>query len=349
MFSTKERDFSTGLDYFGFRYYDAVLGKFSTRDPSGYPDGPNNHLYVNNNPINCIDPLGLEMIYNDPVGNYDIQYTSSTDDNDNISYNIYISENMEAGTTSISFSSEKDATQAYFKLVDKLKKKSFNEFAQEVVDIAETAASFNPSVALYTAISGKSSIRGTELSTGARLLEGTGAILFTAKGGRVLASFTKDTAKARKFQKALSKAQSGKASDIDVIDLLLDAGLNDADTLKIMDELMSARFQKAGKESLENSKSQKLLSDGSSATDKVFNAERKINVTKSESAVWAGFSNAKKGRKTTGSGKKKQYFEWDHTHNDIEVYNSKGKHLGSMNPETGSMYKNAVNGRTIDL
>ena len=60
LFSTKERDFSTGLDYFGFRYYDAVLGKFTTRDPSGYPDGPNNYLYVNNNPINAIDPLGLE-------------------------------------------------------------------------------------------------------------------------------------------------------------------------------------------------------------------------------------------------------------------------------------------------
>ncbi|MCM8541265.1 MAG: hypothetical protein NE328_13405 [Lentisphaeraceae bacterium] len=59
LFSTKERDFSTGLDYFGFRYYDAVLGKFTTRDPSGYPDGPNNYLYCNNNPINCIDPLGL--------------------------------------------------------------------------------------------------------------------------------------------------------------------------------------------------------------------------------------------------------------------------------------------------
>ena len=60
LFSTKERDFSTGLDYFGFRYYDAVLGKFTTRDPSGYPDGSNNQIYCNNNPINCIDPMGLK-------------------------------------------------------------------------------------------------------------------------------------------------------------------------------------------------------------------------------------------------------------------------------------------------
>ena len=63
LFSTKERDMSTGLDYFGFRYYDAVLGKFTTRDPSGYPDGPNNYLYVKNNPINHIDPLGLMAWY----------------------------------------------------------------------------------------------------------------------------------------------------------------------------------------------------------------------------------------------------------------------------------------------
>ena len=63
LFSTKERDMSTGLDYFGFRYYDAVLGKFTTRDPSGYPDGSNNQLYVNNNPINSIDPLGLQAEY----------------------------------------------------------------------------------------------------------------------------------------------------------------------------------------------------------------------------------------------------------------------------------------------
>ena len=62
LFSTKERDFSIGLDYFGFRYYDAVLGKFTTRDPSGYPDGPNNYLYCRNNPINSIDPLGLREL-----------------------------------------------------------------------------------------------------------------------------------------------------------------------------------------------------------------------------------------------------------------------------------------------
>lgn len=58
-FSTKERSASIGLDYFGFRYYDYDLGRFTTRDPSGYPDGPNNYLYCDNNPVSNIDPLGL--------------------------------------------------------------------------------------------------------------------------------------------------------------------------------------------------------------------------------------------------------------------------------------------------
>ena len=59
LFCTKERSAELGLDNFGHRYYDSELGRFVTRDPSGYPDGPNNYLYCNNNPINFIDPLGL--------------------------------------------------------------------------------------------------------------------------------------------------------------------------------------------------------------------------------------------------------------------------------------------------
>jgi RHS repeat-associated protein len=62
-FCTKERSASIGLDNFGFRYFDWELGRFVTRDPSGYPDGPNNYLYCHNNPINHIDPLGLKVHY----------------------------------------------------------------------------------------------------------------------------------------------------------------------------------------------------------------------------------------------------------------------------------------------
>jgi len=43
----------------GFRYYNPATGRYISRDPIGYPNGPNNYLYVRNNPISRIDPLGL--------------------------------------------------------------------------------------------------------------------------------------------------------------------------------------------------------------------------------------------------------------------------------------------------
>ena len=40
-----------------FRYYDANLGRFITRDPASV--GPNLYVYVNNNPLKYVDPNGL--------------------------------------------------------------------------------------------------------------------------------------------------------------------------------------------------------------------------------------------------------------------------------------------------
>jgi RHS repeat-associated protein len=57
--NTKERDSSIGLDNHGFRYYDPSTGRYISRDPAGYIDGLNAYFYINNNPINHIDPLGL--------------------------------------------------------------------------------------------------------------------------------------------------------------------------------------------------------------------------------------------------------------------------------------------------
>lgn len=81
----------------------------------------------------------------------------------------------------------------------------------------------------------------------------------------------------------------------------------------------------------------------------VHNTCRIKNITKQESVVWKSFNNYKNGIKTTGKGSGKKYYDWDHTHNDIEVYDNKGRHLGSMNPITRKMYKPAVKGRKIKL
>ena len=73
-------------------------------------------------------------------------------------------------------------------------------------------------------------------------------------------------------------------------------------------------------------------------------------ISKSESPVWGGFQPWRGSIKTNGlSGAKKRYYEWDYTHSDIEVYNQKGKHLGSMDPITKKMTKPAVPGRKIDI
>jgi hypothetical protein len=67
------------------------------------------------------------------------------------------------------------------------------------------------------------------------------------------------------------------------------------------------------------------------------------------SPVWKGLNSFRGQTKTRGTGKNKQYLEWDFTHNDIEVYDNKGKHLGSMDPSSGNMVKPPVNGRKINI
>ncbi|QYA42440.1 SAR2788 family putative toxin [Macrococcoides bohemicum] len=75
----------------------------------------------------------------------------------------------------------------------------------------------------------------------------------------------------------------------------------------------------------------------------------RLAVTKSNSPVWKKFKSAKNGRKTSGSGKNKRYYEWDNRHKEIEVYNSNGVHIGVMDPLTGQMTKPAVKGRKIKV
>jgi hypothetical protein len=77
--------------------------------------------------------------------------------------------------------------------------------------------------------------------------------------------------------------------------------------------------------------------------------ERKANPTKGESEVWQDLDNAGNGRKQSGNGSRQRYYEWDHTHNDIEIYDNNGKYQNSMDPTTGKMYKPPVDGRRIKL
>lgn len=62
-FSTKDRDDETGLYYYGYRYYDAGVGRWTQRDPIGERGGVN--LYVNseNTLVNHYDSLGLWDVF----------------------------------------------------------------------------------------------------------------------------------------------------------------------------------------------------------------------------------------------------------------------------------------------
>ena len=74
-FTGKERDASTGLDYFGKRYYDSWKGSWDQVDPMGgkYP-GWSSYNYVEDNPINLVDSTGEEPGSGDDPSTFVTQY-----------------------------------------------------------------------------------------------------------------------------------------------------------------------------------------------------------------------------------------------------------------------------------
>ncbi len=58
-FSTKPYYASLGANYYGYRFYNPIIGKWMTRDPLRERGGLNLYGFVGNSPVNRIDPLGL--------------------------------------------------------------------------------------------------------------------------------------------------------------------------------------------------------------------------------------------------------------------------------------------------
>jgi RHS repeat-associated protein len=64
-FTSYERDSESGNDYAIFRFYSSRNGRFCSADPLAgsiaNPQSLNRYAYVQNDPINLVDPLGLEI------------------------------------------------------------------------------------------------------------------------------------------------------------------------------------------------------------------------------------------------------------------------------------------------
>ncbi|MBA3721324.1 MAG: RHS repeat-associated core domain-containing protein [Parachlamydiaceae bacterium] len=61
-FSSKRNDPFTNFIFFGRRYYDPSIGRWTTPDPLSFYDGPNLYTYVQNNPLTQCDLYGLFSI-----------------------------------------------------------------------------------------------------------------------------------------------------------------------------------------------------------------------------------------------------------------------------------------------
>ena len=59
-FTGRRYDPESGLYYYRARMYSSEVGRFLQPDPIGYWDGLNRYTYVLNNPLNLVDPLGLQ-------------------------------------------------------------------------------------------------------------------------------------------------------------------------------------------------------------------------------------------------------------------------------------------------
>jgi RHS repeat-associated protein len=107
LFTGKDRDSQSDLDYFGARYYNSTMGRFMSPDPSGLvyadPTNPqtlNLYGYVAGNPLSHIDPSGLALQYICSTTPGDATYgTSGIGSDGSIVQNVTVSSGTQTCTS----------------------------------------------------------------------------------------------------------------------------------------------------------------------------------------------------------------------------------------------------------
>jgi hypothetical protein len=57
----------------------------------------------------------------------------------------------------------------------------------------------------------------------------------------------------------------------------------------------------------------------------------------------------RRGEQRWRSPDRERYYTWDALHQEVEVWNKRGRHLGALDPVTGVLIKPAREGRRIDV
>ena len=83
-FSTKFEDDETGLNYYGYRYYDPNAGMWLSRDPIEEDGGYNLCGFIGNDGINCCDGFGLWLIHRNPDNERAVAYAEKGDTADGL-------------------------------------------------------------------------------------------------------------------------------------------------------------------------------------------------------------------------------------------------------------------------
>ncbi|MCF7855312.1 MAG: hypothetical protein K9N51_10985 [Candidatus Pacebacteria bacterium] len=63
LFHGREYSSTTGLYNFRARWYDPTTGRWLSKDPIGISGGLNQYVFCGNNPVNFVDPLGLDFVH----------------------------------------------------------------------------------------------------------------------------------------------------------------------------------------------------------------------------------------------------------------------------------------------